>query len=351
MNLSIKLQQEFNLSIPAMELIAELNGQHLHNIEYDWANQTTDFLVPAKKSDTVNINTLNTPLTNIILSEIETLYNNILLGNQSAIQQLLIDVQHVLIVGIPRTGGSYLTKELIKATGLSDHKLVNEFLAHDGYPDITPIWYNNTSFIHKSIMSLAEWLIISKFWYKAHTEANSSGKWIIPKKFHKMGYMAGSIKQWLGDNSIVIITRRHPVPTCISTIEKCGGWKRLDNNYFPPLNQQSAIERWITRDLFTLGYDSEQLKEMPYFEAFLKSYNLYHQTLVSSGINMRYNNIKTVSVTYSKENMERIANEFRTLCETDINNVEPFLDVEWRGKHPSWEQLSTDWDPLFSQGQ
>ncbi len=177
-------------------------------------------------------------------------------------------MRYAFVIGYPRSGGSYLTKELLRGLGV-DHKRVSETLAHDGFPELRETWFDwagNRPYYHMqdAIFQVAEFLVISKLYFQTKIYNGADGAGLIPKKMHKIVAWAGSFKMLLGKGMAdYLVTIRHPLPTAISIFEKCGGLPQ--DGKFPVNNPRCAIERWTTNDLMHLGYGSEEIAEMSYF--------------------------------------------------------------------------------------
>lgn len=346
----IRIALEFDFSPAFLGLLAALNGDGGIDPDdpYDWANQTTDFL-RGRPSHLPPITAagLATPLSRQVVQEVGTAYTAILGNDVQAVRQLLADVRFVFIVGYPRTGGSYLTKELLRAIGLN-HKTVPEDLAHDGYPDLSPHWLTADAvarpvkYLQNSLLALAEFLIISKHWYRRATAPLPDGRWLVPKKFHKIAYWGGNLRTLLAPHQAqYVITRRHPIPTCLSVIEKSGGWERLRDRRFPAPPARSTIEQWIARDLQRLGYDGQTQMAMDYFDAFLLSWRLYHDDLRVGGLWQGGRACVRVA-DYGKAAMEALAGGWRREIGVADPTPEPFYEAPWVGRCPDWERKAAE---------
>ncbi|MCV7059332.1 hypothetical protein H7I76_00225 [Mycolicibacterium vaccae] len=65
------------------------------------------------------------------------LFVALLVGDSDALAAIHDRFRFILVVGIPRSGGKYLTKQLFRALG-HDPNTVPEVLGHDAYPDAGP---------------------------------------------------------------------------------------------------------------------------------------------------------------------------------------------------------------------
>lgn len=337
MNFDIQLR--FQPSAAFMGVLAELNEQFSDWTDgsYDWANQTVDFLSAPKPLPTFDEKVFQTPISQRAINDLLQMAIALLSGNYPAVRDYLKDVHYAFVIGYPRTGGSYLTKELLRGCGL-DHTRVSEALAHDGFPELRDTWYDwagNRPYYHlqEAIFQTAEFLVISSLYFKRKTRQSADGRWLAPKKMHKMVDWAGSFKMLLGQGRAdYLVTLRHPVPTCISIYEKSGGLP--ENGLFPAAQPRSAIERWVQADLIHLGYDLQQLAEMDYFEAVRVSWLNFYTKLATSGLFLG-DRREIALLTYGKETMEQAAQSFR---QRDINPnpPEPFLVHDKAQSHADW---------------
>ncbi|NNM01568.1 MAG: hypothetical protein HKO62_12515, partial [Gammaproteobacteria bacterium] len=142
-------------------------------------------------------------------------------GNVEAIKDIQLKFHFINIIGVPRNGGSYLTKEVYRALGYDPARVPN-VIAHDGFPDAGPFRFEKgVNSYMTALHTLAEYLTMVEVYFgrnKPH-----SGKIPVPKKLLKGTYAGGFFHRILGDAVENIFTVRHPVTSCISTYEKSGG--------------------------------------------------------------------------------------------------------------------------------
>ncbi|MHB1567505.1 MAG: hypothetical protein ACYCXG_12485 [Acidiferrobacter sp.] len=346
----VRIVLEFDFSPAFLGLLGALNGYGGVDPDnpYDWADQTTDFLRGGSSHlPPITAAGLETPLSRQVMQEAGAVYTAILGNDVQTVRGLLADVRFLFIVGYPRTGGSYLTKELLRALGLN-HKTVPEDLAHDGYPDLSPHWFTadvaprTVKYLQNSLLQLAEFLVISKHWYRQTTQPLPDGRWLVPKKFHKVAYWGGNLRMLLAPNHAqYVVTVRHPVPTCLSVIEKSGGWERLHERRFPGPAARSTIEHWIARDLQRLGYDAKAQGAMDYFDAFLQSWRLYHEDLRVGGL-WHGDSTCVRRAEYGKAVMEGLAGGWRRELGVADPTPEPFYEAPWQGRFPEWERKAAE---------
>jgi hypothetical protein len=172
------------------------------------------------------------------------------------------------------------------------------------------------------------------------------GTIVVPKKMMKAPYAAGLFHTALGASTEALVTVRHPVPSCISTYEACGGF---------PLNGRFAtrgnVERFCARELRELGFTSAETETMDYFGAYLRYWENYHVRLAMS--------IQAIArtfevVPYSKERYTQRARQFAERFGALGSFIEPFQVQDRRAMHPDWmeraepslRRVSEQWERL-----
>ncbi|HEX7380958.1 MAG TPA: hypothetical protein VF265_02265, partial [Nevskiaceae bacterium] len=82
--------------------------------------------------------------------------------------------------------------------------------------------------------------VISGLYYRRKTQAQGDGRWLVPKKMHRLAYWAGSLKMRLGPGRAgYLVTVRYPLPSCISVYEKSGGLP--PDGLFPAAQHHRAL--------------------------------------------------------------------------------------------------------------
>lgn len=358
MNLEIKLN--FKPSLAFVGVLAELNERFSEWTDgsYDWANQTEDFLRSSVKLPDFDESLYQTPLSRQVVNDLLQVSIALFSGNYPLVRDYLKDIHFAFVIGYPRSGGSYLTKELLRTVGL-DHKRVSEALAHDGFPELRDTWYEwqgDRPYFHlqETIFQVAEFLVIAKLYYNTKTARIPEGRWLAPKKFHKMVYWAGSFKMLLGQGRAdYLVTVRHPLPTCISIYEKCGGLP--PDGLFPAYKTRSAIEHWVLNDLVHLGFSQAAVAKMTYFEAVLASWTQFHTRMATSGLFLGDRHEIRV-IPYSKAALESVVQDYRQLAGNALP-PESVLEHAKAQLHPNWkvqgdaavQALSTTWEGLGLQ--
>lgn len=334
-----EIQLKLQPSPAFVGILAELNERFADWTDgsYDWANQTVDFLHAPAAVPSFDESLYRTPLSRRALNDLLQVTLALLAGQYGAIRRYLAPLHYAFVIGYPRSGGSYLTKELLRTVGL-DHTRVSEALAHDGFPELRETWFDAVGnrpyyFLQESIFQVAEFLVISGLYYRRKTQAQSDGRWLVPKKMHRMVYWAGSLKMLLGQGRAdYLVTVRHPLPSCISAWEKSGGLP--PDGLFPAAQPRSAIEHWVLRDLVRLGYPLEQIRAMPYFDAVRVSWTDYYTRMASSGLFL--GDRKEVRILpYGRSALEEVVADYRS-GRADAAAPEPFATYHKADGHPEW---------------
>ncbi len=200
-----------------------------------------------------------------------------------------------MVVGIPRTGGTYLTKQLFRACEI-DYKTVQNAVAHDGFPHLDHLAFRNKSNVHtNSLLQVAEYLTMVEIYFGKHNKLQQGGKIVVPKKFTKGVYNFSLIDEVLGENARYIITLRHPLSMIQSVMEKSGGMPKGGR-----FALRSAIERWALNDWVHHGYDEAAVREMDYVEVLLGYWKRFHFQMAITGMPRTKN---ALIVPYSREGM------------------------------------------------
>lgn len=247
-------------------------------------------------------------------------------GNVELIKDLQLKFHFINVIGVPRNGGSYLTKELYRALGYDPAEVPN-VIAHDGFPEAGPFRFERrvNSWI-TSLQTMAEFLTMVEIYFgkaKPH-----SGKIVIPKKLTKGSYAGGFFHRVLGHAVENIFTVRHPVASCISTYEKSGGLP--DDGRF---QVRGTIEEWIRRDLIYTGCDPDSIAQMDYFQAYLRYWEQYHYYVATTGLSANQD-IRVVA--YGQDRMTELARSFYYRFGHPKPDPEEFKVFANRERHPEW---------------
>ncbi len=254
----------------------------------------------------------------------------LMLGDVEKIRDLQLKFHFINVIGVPRNGGSYLTKELYRSLGYDPNRVPN-VVAHDGFPEASPFRFEKgmNSWI-TSLQTMAEYLTMVEIYFgKAKP---FSGKIPVPKKLTKGTYAGGFFHRILGESVENILTVRHPVTSAISTYEKSGGLP--ENGKFAV---RGNIEEWVRRDLVYTGADPEEVMEMDYFDAYLRYWEQYHIYVATTGFSAS-RSIRIVP--YGEERMMDVATDYYYRFGDRNPQPEPFRVFDKRDRHPDWFRRS-----------
>jgi hypothetical protein len=231
----------------------------------------------------------------------------------------------ICIVGVPRHGGSYLTKQLFRALGMEAETVPN-VIAHDGFPDASPFDFARGYNAYTNMMqNMAEYLAMVEVYF---SNSRLFGNLVIvPKKATKAAYHGAFFDKALGPNTEYIITLRHPVTACISTYEKSGGLPAGGR-----FAVRGNIEEWVRRDNIYTGTPDAEVPRREYFDVYLNYWEHYHYNLILTGLRQRSN--WQIAV-YGKERMEALAQSFYTRFRSK-QQAEEFKVFDKRDRHPNW---------------
>ena len=322
-------------------ILAELNQRFSDWSDgaYDWADQTTDFLHAPSALPAFDDSIFETPLSRQAVTDLLQVTLAIVGGDHESVRRYLEPVRFAFVIGYPRSGGSYLTKEILRTIGL-DHTKVSEALAHDGFPEVGDIWFPTdigakSFYMQDTIFQIAEFLVISRYYYMLRTRKHPHGYWLAPKKFHKIVNWAGSLKYLIGPGQAeYLVTVRNPLPTAISIYEKSGGFP--PGGLFPVEASRSAIERWVVKDLVMIGHSLAEVARMDYFVAVERSWSSYYARLATSGLFLGLRDEPKV-IGYEATALEGVVEVFRA-NQFSRTSVEPFLLHDKSSEHPQWAE-------------
>jgi hypothetical protein len=253
---------------------------------------------------------------------------SLLTGDLLPLRELQSRFHFINVIGIPRSGGSYLTAELYRAIGMLPEQ-VPSALAHDSFPEAQP--FQLQSGINSWIVSLktmAEYLTMVDIFFgqrRCH-----SGKIVVPKKLTKGIYAGAFFRRVLGEEMECVVTLRHPAASCVSTYEKSGGLPVSGH-----FTVRSNIEEWCRRDLIYTGSQAEHLKTMDYFDAYLRYWEQYHLSLAMTGLS---GNREFSVVAFGPSALQSVAQSFHTRYASGLQASEFHVSDKARRLHPEWIQ-------------
>jgi hypothetical protein len=332
MGVEIKLTDK---EFPVSPAFIEFLHHHITEQQFDvsWHDQLSEVLVPAdgeKKREvaqSVAESVLQDAVGQKAIYRSYELLTAILTGIPEKLRFVHERYRFVCVVGCPRHGGSYLTKQLFRAVGF-DPDAVPNMIAHDGFPDAAPFEFKEQhNSLTTMIQNMAEYLAMVEVFF-----ANSrlfDNRVVVPKKATKAAYQGGFFNAVLGPETEYVITLRHPVAACISTYEKSTGLPE-DGRF----RVRGNIEEWARRDNVFTGEDAEAILRRDYFDVYLRYWEQYHCNLVLTGLGASRN---WTVVAYGRERMMRLAAAYFARFRSKAA-VEEFKVFDNRGRHPDWER-------------
>ena len=250
----------------------------------------------------------------------------LLIGDLTHLRELQSRFRFVTVIGIPRTGGSYLTAELFRALGMVPQH-VPHALAHDSFPIVGPfeLQPGANSWIC-ALKTVAEYLTMVEVFFGERDRHDA--KIVVPKKLTQAGYAGGLFHRILGDEAEHILTLRHPAAACVSTYEKSGGMPAGG-----AFAVRSNIEEWCRRDLQYGGLSEQSLKTMNYFDAYLRYWEHYHSALATTGL-FASRNLRLV--VFGPSALCAAAQEFHARCGSGLQASDFRVSDRARSLHPEW---------------
>ena len=330
MGVEIKLTDK---ELPISPAMIEFLDHHIAGKPHDatWADQLSETLVPTEAeqrfqyAQSVADKVLQDPLGQQAIYRAYDLLTAISIGSLQKLKALHERYRFICIVGCPRHGGSYLTKELFVALGHDPGRVPN-VIAHDGFPNITPFALDERYNAHTSMtQQMAEYLAMVEVYFAKSRRVD--GFTIVPKKATKAVYQGAFFNSVLGPKTEYIVTLRHPVAACVSTYEKSTGLP-LDGRF----DVRGNIEEWAKRDLMWLGSDEGSLLRCDYFDAYLRYWEHYHSSLALTGLAAGKH---WTVVAYGKERLTALAKKLHDRFGSAAAPGE-FKVFDKRSRHPEW---------------
>ena len=205
-------------------------------------------------------------------------FKELLTGNVNTLRDIS-RFRFFFVIGIPRTGGTYLTKQLFRAGGIN-YTNVQNALAHDGFPHLAHLSFKEEGNVHTNgLLQLAEYMTMVEIFFGEHGRLAHRGGIVVPKKFTKAVYNFDLIRELFGASAEYLITLRHPLSICKSILDKSGGMPA--NGKFAV---RSAIERWAQEDWQHWGVPPEEVLQMDYVGCFLGYWKRFHFQMALTGI-------------------------------------------------------------------
>jgi hypothetical protein len=297
----------------------------------EWADQTSEalnFSLPElqRRAEAAAPAVMNDERGRALIGRAYGLLLALLTGDAGPIAELQQRFHFINVIGIPRTGGSYLTAELYRALGIAPAS-VPFAIAHDGFPEAGPFEMAPAanSWV-RSLHTMAEYLAMVELFFGGRPPHGD--RIVVPKKLTKGIYAGGFFHRILGEAVEHLVTLRHPAAACVSTYEKSGGL--LPGGRFVV---RSNIEDWCRRDLLYTGCSHEELGRMDYFDAYLRYWELYHYNIATTGLSA---NRGLKVVVYGKERLEVLARQFHQRFASTAAPGAFQVNQVARERHPDW---------------
>ena len=332
MGVEIKLTDK---EFPVSPAFIEFLHHHLTEqpLEASWHDQLSEVLVPAdaeKKREVAQAvaeSVLKHALGQKAIYRSYELLTAILTGLPDKLRFVHDRYRFICIVGCPRHGGAYLTKQLLLALGTDPDRVPNA-IAHDGFPDAGPFEFKeHYNSLTTMTQNMAEYLaMVEVFGANSRLFDNFV---IVPKKATKAAYQGAFFNTVLGPNTEYVITLRHPVTAAISTYEKSTGLPQ-DGRF----SVRGNIEEWARRDNVFTGEDPNGIFRRDYFDVYLRYWEQYHYNLALTGLGANKN---WTVVAYGREHMMQLAQKYFARFRNK-SAVQEFKVFDNRNRHPQWHQ-------------
>lgn len=334
MGVEIKLTDK---EFPVSPVFIDFLHRQIEEKSFDasWHDQLSEELIPAKPDEAqkaavaVAEQVLQHPLGQKAIYRSYELLTALLTGQPDKLRSIHERYRFICVVGCPRHGGSYLTKQLFLALGIDPDQVPNA-LAHDGFPDAGPFQFKeNYNSLTTMTQNMAEYLAMVEVFF-----ANSrlfDNLLVVPKKATKAVYHGAFFNTVLGQETDFVITLRHPVAACISTYEKSTGLPE-DGKF----KVRGNIEEWARRDNEFTGTDPAKLFDQDYFDVYLRYWEQYHLNLALTGLGASRN---WKVVVYGRERMVGLAQDyFRRF--RNRGTPDDFKVFDKRALHKEWSKAA-----------
>jgi hypothetical protein len=296
-----------------------------------WPDQLSEELTQRVGTETVTVEeaaerVMQDSVGRAYVTRAYTLLVSLLTGEMDSLAALQSQFRFICVIGVPRTGGSYLTAELYRSVLIDPHA-VPAPVAHDGFPDAGPFELKRgfNSWI-ATLKTVAEYLTMVEIFFAQGRR--HLGRIVVPKKLPQSVYVPGLFQHLFGRDSDWVFTVRNPVAACVSSYEKSGG---LPADGL--LHLRSNMESWIARDVDQDLPASQGGDAMGYFDRYLRYWERFHLLVATAGY-QRYGRFRVVP--YCKDAIQSIAQGYHDAHGSDLLAPAFYVSDRARLRHPEW---------------
>ncbi len=333
MSIEIKLTDQH---LPISPVLVDFLYRFLENqaIDASWQNQRREKLSNNAGSvrDTAQANlsrVLSNPVAINTINRSYDLMMSIMFGLMDKLSAFQQRHKFILVVGIPRSGGSYLTRHLFKSIGIAPAQ-VPRTIAHDGFPNPMPFQMTPQYNPYTTLMrQTAEYLAMAELFFGNQQAGAADSTTVVPKKTTQAAYHGAFFREIMGPDTECLVTLRHPVAACISTYEKSGGLPK--NGKF---TVRSNIEDFAQRASLFTGISQDTINSSKYFDIYLHYWETYHNNLATTGLLQPGNH---TIVCYGEQAMQTAAADLYTRF-SGTGTADRFRVKRKTHKHPGWNE-------------
>ena len=267
----------------------------------------------------------------------------LLVGDPGPIRALRERLQFALVVGIPRTGGKYLTKALLRTTG-HEPTTVPAVLAHDGVPDAGPWRFDRhgNGWV-ESLHSMAEYLTMAEAFFGTGAGARDARPAIVPKKATKLALRGRPPR--LGARAGRRRGAHRAPPGADLPVHGRDRWRSSGGRSLRGAEQHRAL-LCPRRD--GRGLQCDHLAAVPYFDVYLRYWEAYHLRLATSAGVVRPFRI----VAYGAERYAALSGELAAALGAEPATPSPSspptsgtrIPPGWRGPQPVIDRVADRWE-------
>lgn len=250
----------------------------------------------------------------------------LLIGDTEKLQAIFANYKFLFIVGVPRSGGAYLTKEALRAVGC-DPRSIPYGIVHDIFPVVVPFGLTGKINTWTSMLqSFAEYLAMLKIYF------GDQDSIIIPKKLINIVYDSNFVYELFKDVATYVVTVRHPATAAISTYTLSGGFPS-DGKF----KVRSSIEGLIAGDLRRSGLTELDIFELDYFAAYLIYWERYYSYIAKGALAEKG---RARLVPFVKDCLQDAGLSFHMNSGSAISGHAEFHVYDRRREHPEWIERS-----------